>query len=59
MFKLPTTIYILYFASLFFSEKKYIVEKGPGGSVEDRPPEKREIIYLFTKDDNRILPKMY
>ena len=41
MFKLPTTIYILYFASLFFSEKKYIVEKGPGGSVEDRPPGKK------------------
>ena len=23
------------------SEKKYIVEKGPGGSVEDRPPGKK------------------
>ena len=38
--------------------KNYNVEKVPGGSVEDRPPEKREIIYLFAKDAYRILLKI-
>ena len=43
---------------VFLFRKNYIVEKVPGGSVEDRPPEKREIIYLFAKDAYRILLKI-
>ena len=37
-YQLPYT-----FCSLlvFSFQKKYVVEKGPGGSVEDRPPEKK------------------
>ena len=43
---------------VFLFRKNYNVEKVPGGSVEDRPPEKREIIYLFAKDAYRILLKI-